>query len=547
MTWFQKNSVLTILLIFIGLTLFFFSVFSGKDYVNFADYFASIILLFALLLSIFIYLSNSHPFFNRIFGRVANFIIKTIPDDIPFGKKIKSYLKNLLKINKRVVIFLPYVNETNREAVFLQLLGFLTLLERDNSLEEDIKKDFKLKGLNYEVEIVFIKVNSDDISYYFTEELNQTDEYVIITGMSEVYRDAIFSKKLLIKEIQERIKIVGALSSISTDIENIVNDDEDIIRVFPPDYDESEKAISFMMSRIKNNICHNHECDFKNKKSNIIVLHAREYGEAVRLKCKEFFELEMKNIYKNTNTSLNTLELEESISFYSFRYNNDNFIYDFIEDNSFDKYIDMWKETESTNYFFLVGYEPNISNMLNLLSPKIENMLTDICFLFSSPVSLEQWRERVNNTIKKYSFLGDDNYYISTQSYDNDQKYINIQEIKKDYKNFKVKKISNGNEIIDIVFNDLFNMEMKDKEIQFIELEKEINKFQKNNFVSNFAKLGIEVAREYIKTEKSLLISKQKVFEKNGITLKLLMNGDSINNFEISLINYKRKENKNEK
>jgi len=302
------------------------------------------------------------------------------------------------------------------------------------------------------------------------------------------------------------------------------------------------------MSRIKNNICHINTCDFKNKKSNIIIFHANEYGNAVKSRCKEFFELEMRDIYKTTNTNLTTLELEESIGFYSFTYKDKNFIYDFIEDDSFEKYIKRWEEEKSTNYFFFIGYHPNVSNMVDLISPYIENVLNDYCFLFSSPMSMDRWRKETCESIKKYNLLNTDNYYLSVDSHDKDNKYISIEGIKNSYANYKVKKISNRNILKDIPFNELFNVENETRDIHFIDLVKNnrINEFKKNNFISNFAKLGINVVREYIQTENSLLMCKQQVFEKEGISLKLLINGDSINNFQINLINCDKilKENK---
>jgi len=127
-TFLKKNSVLIVLLIVLFLTYLFYLIFKDtpSNYVSFADYFASIVLLFGIVLSSFIYLSNSYAFFNKRLGRITNLIIKGIPEDIPFGRKVKSYLTSLLKDNKKVIIFLPYPTTTNREAILLQLLGKCT-------------------------------------------------------------------------------------------------------------------------------------------------------------------------------------------------------------------------------------------------------------------------------------------------------------------------------------------------------------------------------------------------------------------------------------
>lgn len=542
MNVFQRNSVLIMLLVILSLTVIFFSIFSGKDYVNFADYFASIILLFGILISILIYLSNTYNIMNQVVSGFIDILIKIIPSHIPFGKKLKIYLTSLIKENKKIIIFFPYTNDTNRETIFLQLLGFLEFLEKDNLTKETIGKNFSLilpnKNSSYEVEIIFVKAKSDDITYFFNEELKLNYQYIIITAMSEIYKDAIFAKKFLAEDRQKRIKIIGALSSITVGFGQNTYNDENVIRVFPPDYDEAKMAINFLMSRIKSNMCHSNDCHFKSKHSNIIILYANEYGKSVKLRCKEFFELEMRDIYKTTNSSLSYHELEKCINFYSFEYFNEQLTYDFIENQSFEDYINRWKEEKSTNYFFLIGYQPNVSNMINLLSSKLENTLDDYCFLFSSPMSMKKWRKEVCETMDVYSLFNTDNYFLSANINLQDNKFICIEDIKRNYEACKVRKIATKNIIKDIPFNELFNEDNQTKDIHFIDLlvQNRINQFEKNNFITNFAKLGIQVVREYVQTENSLLICKQQVFDRENISMKLLVNGDSIDNFQISHI-----------
>jgi len=535
--WKKQNSVLLILVIILILTINFSISFTNGElinYTNFADYFASIILYLAIIISFLIYLSNSYPFFNKYLGAWIKYFIKLIPEDIALGKKLKNYLTSIIKENKKIIILLPYPDDTNKEIIFLLLLGFLERLENNPDT-----KGFGLILPNknmYPVDIIFVKANSDDIIYYFNERIEDNYDYIVITGMSEIYKNAIFAKKLLIRDKQEQIKIIGALSSISVDIDRVTNYDENIIRVFPPDYDEAKTAINFLMSRIKNNICHNNNCISKNQKSNIIVLHAKEYGKAVNARCEEFYKIEMRDIYKTTNTNLSTRELEESIKFYSFTYEEENFIYDFIEDDSFEKYIKLWEEEKSTNYFFFVGYQPNVSGMLDSINPQIDKIVNNCTFLFSTPVSLDQWREEVSKSLQNFPSLNNDNYYLSVNRYTMISKFINIEEIQRRHKNCILKKISKKNILEKVSFQELINEESK---INFSELilNNRIALFKEDNYISNFAKLSINIAGEYIQSDnQSLLNCKQQVFEKEGINLKLLINGDSIDNFKILLM-----------
>ena len=544
-----KNKVFTPpIIIELIVILTFFSLIYVQDNVsfsdvffNFSDYITSVFFFIIMIFFTLSHLSNRYVWANKMFREIIESFMKVVPKDIILGKKITNYLSSLIKSNKKVIIFMPYSSPSNKESLLLQLVGFLEVLDEKD--EKDEKDDFILRTPTnrkdkFVVEIVFVKENSDDITSYFTEQLESHNNYIIITAMSEIYKNGIAAKKILPKEEQDKLKIIGVLSSISVNIESDINKDEDIIRVYPPDYDEARSAITFLMSRVKNNICHIHDCHYKSKKSNIIILHANEYGEAVKSRSKEFYELAMRDILKTTSTNLSAFDLEQCISFYSFAYKNENFHYDFIDDHLFDKYIEQWKEENSTNYFFFIGYQPNISNMIKIISSKIENKINDYCYLFSSPMSMDIWRDEACISLQENN-VRETSYYLSANTYDKEDKFINMQYLLKKYQNTRVKKIGNKNEIKNIAFSQLFDVKYKQKDIYFGDLLKDdrIKKFKRNNFIGTFAKLGVSVAREYIETENKLLICKQKVFEKEGIDLKLLINGDSIDNFTINLLN----------
>ena len=545
-----KNKVFTppiiieliVIITFVSLIYLQDNVSFSDAFFNFSDYITSVFFFIIMIFFTLSHLSNRYVWANEMFRKIIESFMKVVPKDIILGKKITNYLSSLIKNNKKIIIFMPYTSPSNKESLLLQLVGFLEVLD-----EKDEKDDFILKTPTssredkFGVEIVFVKENSDDITSYFKEQLESHNNYIIITAMSEIYKNAIAAKKILSKDEQDKLKIIGVLSSISVNIENDINKDEDIIRVYPPDYDEAKIAITFLMSRVKNNICHIPDCHYKSKKSNIIILHTNEYGEAVKSRSKEFYELAMRDILKNTSTNLSTFELEECISFYSFTYKNENFHYDFIDDHLFDEHIEKWEEEGSTNYFFFIGYQPNISKMIDIISSKIKNKLNDYCYLFSSPMSMDIWRDEACISLEKNN-VTEVSYYLSANTYDKVDKHINMKYLLKKYENTRVKKVGNKNEIKAIAFSALFDVKYKEKDIYFGDLVENdrIEEFKRNNFIGTFAKLGVSVAREYVETENKLLICKQKVFEKEGIDLKLLINGDSIDNFTINLLNCDR-------
>jgi hypothetical protein len=533
-----------IITILLCILYFVFSTDKDTHYItNFSDYITSIFFFIIIALFILSQLSDIFPRTEEIFKRVIKIFMWIIPDDKLIGKKLKNYLSSLIKTNKEIIIFMPFTTSSNQESLLLQLVGFLEIL--DKPIKDDNKNNFSLTIQNkdiFDVNIVFVKENSDDIKSYLKDvlDIRSQNEYILITVMSEIYKNAISAKKLLLEDEQKKIKIIGVLSSISVNIESDINKDSNIIRVYPPDYDEADIAISFMMSRIKNNICHLEQCNYKNKKSNIIILHANEYGEAVTARAKEFYELAMKDILKTTNTNLNTFELEECISFYSFTYKNNNFNYDFIDDPDFHEHIDKWIDESSSNYFFFIGYQPNISEMIKIVSKKVIGRIDDYCYLFSSPMSMDIWRNQAWNTLQENE-VTQTSYYLSANTYNKENQLIKMEELLEKYNNNMIQKVGSRNEITNVSFSDLFNK--NDVDIYFEKEKTEIEKFKENNFISTFAKLGMYVAKEYIETDNTLLLCKQKVFEKKEINLKLLINGDSINNFTIKILD----QNDNEK
>lgn len=531
----QDIIVILVLSLLIALVIKF-NFYGSAQLNNFAstiDYVGSNGLLLTIIGAFAIVFANIFP--NSMCNRCVRWIISKIPEKSNTFKKMKNFLYGLIHINKKVIIFLPKINDENREAVFLQVIGFNNYLKEDNgSIKLHLSKRNNIEQkYTYDVEMIFITADTDDISDYFDNYMEENFEYIVLTGMSEVFKDAVNSRSNLTDEKKKaNIKIVGALSSISSGIEDKVNDEENIIRVFPPDYDESKIAMDFLMSRVKSNICHSTiGCDYKDKNSNIIVIHAQEYGKAIVKQCKKYFEDEMYTIDDSTNSNLDADTLKEIISLNSYSYSSieDTLTNDDVRSSSFEVTMQKWKEDCSTNYFFIVGYEPNISNILYKIQPSIDGQLEDYCFLFSSPTSLDVWGNNIDNALSSES-KERDNYYIYSKKTDNEDVKVNLNN---DFINYKIKEYGDKNIIddtknISAIFNTADNSHY--------------NNFNKNNFVSHFAKLGISVVRRHIESGDNLLKCKKDIFDKYNIKdYKLLINGDTINNFKIQAFKPKSK------
>ena len=423
----------------------------------------------------------------------------------------------------KIIVLLRTLDEKNYEWVLNQISAYNTIMENYHKLSD--------KANN--IEFLFVNKYTDEIKTLIQELNTNQYNYILISSLSAIFKDAILEREKLSEEKKNNIQILGALSSINDDdIQNIIDNDDKIIRVFPPDYDEAKTAMEFLFSRIKNSICPNEQCNFHNQKSNIIIIHNGTYGRAVCNQCKFYFNQEFYKLNLNTFSTILDTSLDSSIKFYSFDYTSrEQLIYDKTKGESFDSFLETWKR--ANNYFYIIGYEPNISHILNVLDKKLENYQElNFYLLFSGTTTMKRWRHKIKETLKNSKNL--------SNALNNNSYYLNLSSINKfnlnipNTLNLSLKQYQPKEENIDVniykVMSNIFKNSKHINEINNI-IESFLN--DNNNYIITFTTDSIHIALYTIKHNKDLIVSKYRVLQEYGRKTDILVNGDSINQYII--------------
>ncbi len=517
------------LLIFLFIFLAIFTIYTDPDlgFSAINDMITSALLILSLLLALIIYLINQ----NILSSHKAIKIIEKIPNYIPFSHTLKKYLLSLIKIEYKIIVLIRHLNDKNYQWTLTQIAAYNHIL-KNNSTLFDLKEEGKIK-------FIFVEKDINEINYLI-HHLNTTKyRYIIITSLSEIFRDSILSRELLPKEQREAIQIIGSLSSINDqNIEKIIDRDDNIIRIFPPDYDEAKTAVEFIFSKIKSAICVEENCPHHHQKNNIIILHNGTYGRAVRDQFEHYYQKELNNIYINTIHGMDATDLRKSIGFYSFDYMRHNMVVDDKIKNlhSFTSFLNKeWQGCK--NYFFIIGYEPNISNILKFMdqeflkAPPIEK-----CLLFCGTVSMNSWRLSIIHTLKSTQSLKKlihKSYYLKLLIYNSQHKTL----IHEESKNLEI---------------EFYRTNPTQKRLEKVDIEENLKNIQNNNdprdiqtqlndylqkeesYISIFSNLSLLTALYSINHRVSLLKSKSNVLYEYKDEINILVNGDSINQYVIS-------------
>ncbi len=500
---------------------------SGMSLDKLSDIYSSFFLGIALIFAVMISLTNLNILPRGFSHRLIRYTTK-MPSSIPFNKPIKKYLLSILKIDFKVIVFLRTMDYKNYEVVLNQIGGYNSVLKEAKIMLNN--------GESIEVELVFIDNKSDDIGHYFNSLDTYNFNYIFITTLSDIFKQTIKAREALSVVEKNHIEIIGALSSISNSVQHLIDIDDNIIRVFPPDYDEAQTAIDFIMSKIKSSICSDSTCRLHDKKNNIIILHNGTYGESIKEQCEVIYKKELNNIYNNTHKKISPLDLEKHINFFSFDYlSNGEMIYDKIYNNQFASYIDEWDG--DINYFFIVGYEPNLSSILNFLDKALENNQDiSICMLFCGTTTLKKWRASVIKTLENRTSLK----ALATNAYYLKLIMGNVKQtpfIGEDSKKLalKLSTYRQGNSIEFSLKKELLNILGENKKINEEAIEKLIHEAlnNKESYIRIFSNLSILIAKHRIENRTSLIKSKEKILENYQDKVDMRINGDSVNNYRV--------------
>ena len=239
-------------ILFVGVAL----IIKYAEFSDINDFFTSILMLVFFVMAFLIFLAN-HGWISH--ATTMNFI-KKIPNYLPFKHTLENYLLSLIQKKFKIIVLIRTLDEKNHEWVLNQISAYNSLVNNPALSKNELE----------DIEFLFVNNHSNDVKS-FIEALNiQENNYIIISGLSAIFKDAIMAREKLENQEKQSIQIIGSLSSINDkSIQKIIDADDNIIRIFPPDYDEAKIAMNFLFSKIKNSMCANGKCDFHEEKNNI--------------------------------------------------------------------------------------------------------------------------------------------------------------------------------------------------------------------------------------------------------------------------------------
>lgn len=494
--------------------------FSG--FVNLNDFFSSLFILIGFSIAFLIYLSNQ----NIIPNKFLLSYIHQIPDFVPFKHALEKYLSKLVKKEVRIIVLIRPIDKNNHEWVLNQISAYNYIMK------SPAFTDYKEK-----IQFLFIKNNQADIEHLVSNLDLAHYNYILLSGLSATFKSAILSREKLHPEEKDSIQIIGSLSSINDKyIQEIIDKDNNIIRIFPPDYDEAKTAMNFMFSKIKNSICPIEGCQLHNQEHNIIVIHNGTYGNAIRKQCEIYFDKEFSSLDIHTSNQISARALSKSIKFYSYNYkNSDKLICDKTSAGTF---ISLLSEVKNHhNHFYIIGYEPNISNIISHLDETFKKIEPQqFSLLFAGTSSMDSWRktiiETLSNTEKLKHSLKQSAYYMklyTIRTVDKLQKETIHMDLKLEHYN------PNGENLEANLLEELKTL-FPNRHIN--EQTNRLNTFwrNENNYITTFTSDSLRIADYSIKKDCTLLESKFKVLRESGRDTEILVNGDSINQYTIKFL-----------
>ncbi|HFS67311.1 MAG TPA: hypothetical protein ENK67_03775 [Flavobacteriia bacterium] len=397
---------------------------------------------------------------------------------------------------------MPKETPLNQEHLAHQINAFQIFLS------EDTNKKLKIK---------FVMVqNSAEIDDFLNKI--KKENIILITSMSFVFNETLallLSKNGNTKKINRKIKLIGTLGSESKEHKKAYHPNN-IIRIFPPDSDEAKIAYEFFYHKVLSFFCHNLACPQssmgKVNNATVTVLHSESYGAALSKKFSDYFY----NNDSRSDNEINPFGEQDANNLMNLR------MYDFDEQKI------VLDNNSSFHFIFIVGYEPNISKMLEMIFKEINDKNIDIekvCFLFSPTVSVPEWKCSICKTIAdlKININYEKIFYLKSKlpainyEFNQNKEEINSSNSLLDFYNYKLEKLPISE-----------NLTNKVEELD-----------RKPNYINIFAYLALMVSEKvYNKSKKNLHTLKYESFNhvmKNKISNKpkIYYDGDSYGHFTV--------------
>jgi len=502
-----------------------------EKYGNGFEAFINFLLFFIFSLYIFLILSRwiSHKLnLYLVSYYIDKFFIK-IFEWIP-NQYIKSLILKLFKIEPEILILLPKPSERNYQYLGYLLNGINHFLDKNPIFRDKIK-------------IILIdnstqKATEDDIEK-FVSMLSGVRRYIIIATMSDIFDTLLSSSKIekRLKNGYNLIRVIGVLASQSRKYIDY-EDNSNIIRVSPPDFDEARKASVHIVSKLISSYCPSKTCEY-HKDNNIIIISSNSYGKAVKDSFGKLFAEHKKELDIDTNPKIEEHDIMKKISEYRYSFDDKWGIVEDRETTNIN-FNDLVKEkmNNSINIIFIIGYEPNVSRILQEIDRRVKSIEFkdgELEILISATISIKNWRKSVRETIRNLSIK---------------DKIDEVNFIKMRYPEFHFDKYKTKKIYFKLCHFKEDNSKLEEFKIDFYKDKMEEIIFKdEENYINSFINMSLEFAKEINKDWNINLLSlKSRFFYKNQkwmytnqkiITgVKILNNGDSIDHFKIKKIKF---------
>lgn len=463
--------------------------------------------------------------FEEYIDRTSFKVIDAVPSS--FAKKV---LSKILSIEPEIFILLPILSSRNYQHLGYQLNGINRFLSSNTSC----KKYTKIVFINNDNEAT----TKNDIQNLLNL-LYKNRRYIFIATMSDIFDTLLQEVGIKIKSdpyYKNMVKIIGTLASQSKKF-NDYRSFENIIRLSPPDFDEAKKASTNIFTKLVSSYCPAKGCEF-NKPNNIIIIASNAYGAAVKSSFIQIFNEYKSELDASTNYYVKEEDLNRKINIYTYSFKDKKITQDPRTNYTLSDLLIKSNKINSIDYFFIIGYEPNVSNILLELDneiQKVKNNNAEYSILISATASVKLWQENIKNTIQKL------------KSIENIEE-INYIKIKyPEFKNVEHYKISNDDCKIYTI-----NAENNQKKLNQVSLKELIKDYdikkilQKDdiNYINGFMIMSLELAQKLMKNwDLNLIIEKERLYgnieSKDIVGVKILSSGDSIDHFKIDKL-YKK-------
>lgn len=355
---------------------------------------------------------------GEIFGGMIIAIV-TIIVTMDIKGKARKILNKIFP--PKIYFLMPTETNYNREHLAHQINAFKIFLN------EDVNQNMK------NIKFVMVKEDAEEIHEFLKNII--TKKVILVTSMSFVFNQTLKELVKLNKnsdiKINANIKVIGTLGSRSKELQNI-DQPSNIIRIFPPDYDEAKIAYEFFYHKLLSYFCNNKNCEHsylsgKVEQAKVTVYHSQSYGSALNEWFEKYYNDNKKEGKYNSFGEQNT---EDFISLYSCDYDDDEL---------------NLSIKACFHFIFIVGYEPNISGMVKNIFKEFQTKKLDsnkLCILFSPTVEVEEWRKKICKTIietsKSMNIKIDTNrfFYLKSKiptddfTFTEDQQKSNAEDIK---------------------------------------------------------------------------------------------------------------------